>query len=113
MAKRARSGAPHWRHQRVTAALLVPLVLFLIGLLPVMAGATHGEFTALLGHPVVAIAMALLLGAGLWHMKLGLEVVIDDYAGDGGMRAFALATVTLVSLALALAGLGAIVSLAT
>ncbi|MEM7122270.1 MAG: succinate dehydrogenase, hydrophobic membrane anchor protein [Pseudomonadota bacterium] len=75
----AKSGMRHWWHQRLTAVAMIPLVLFFVGLLPQLADASHVEFRALVGHPVVAVLFALIVGVGLWHMKLGVQVVIEDY----------------------------------
>ena len=76
-------GSLHWRHQRLTALALIPLTLVFIGLLPILATADHEAVVGLMGTVIVPVFLAALLGIGLWHMKLGLETIIDDYVGRG------------------------------
>ncbi len=75
----AKTGTDHWWHQRLTAIALVPLAIWFVGLLPSLAGASYPEFRALMGDPLAAVPMVLVVGIGLWHMKLGIQVVIEDY----------------------------------
>lgn len=105
------TGTGHWWHQRLTAIALVPLTLFLVGLLPNLAGATHREFVALMNIPATPIALILLLGVGLWHMKLGLQVIIEDYVHNEGLKLTLLIAMTFATVLLGTAGLVAIVLL--
>ena len=76
-------GALHWRHQRLSALALIPLTLVFIGLLPTLATADHEAVVGLMGTVIVPVFLVAFLGAGIWHMKLGLETIIDDYVGRG------------------------------
>jgi succinate dehydrogenase / fumarate reductase membrane anchor subunit len=75
----AKSGTEHWWVQRVTAVAGIPLVVFLIGFVLTHIGASRAELLASLANPLVAILLALTVVNLLWHMKLGLQVVIEDY----------------------------------
>lgn len=75
----AREGTDHFWRQRLTAVANVPLVLFLVGLVISLQGAGHGEVTATLASPLVAIPFGLALLSVLWHMKLGMQIIIEDY----------------------------------
>ena len=75
----AKEGVAHWWAQRLTAAALVPLLLWFVASLVSLAGASHKAAAAWIGHPVHAVLLLLLLGAGLHHAHLGLQVVIEDY----------------------------------
>jgi succinate dehydrogenase / fumarate reductase membrane anchor subunit len=75
----AKSGTEHWWLERVTAVAGIPLVIFFIVFVMAHLGATRAELVASMGNPLVAILMALTVIAMLWHMKLGLQVVIEDY----------------------------------
>ena len=107
-------GALHWRHQRLTALALIPLTLVFIGLLPTLATADHESVVDLMETVIVPVFLVALLGVGLWHMKLGLETIIDDYAGRGSCgsalkilviaAAVVLAVVAVVSLAMLMVG---------
>ena len=75
----AHEGVKHWWLQRVTALLLIPLIVwFVIGLV-VHTGADHAAVIGWLRSPVTYGLMLILLAAAFWHGALGLQVVIEDY----------------------------------
>lgn len=100
----ARAGAQHWWQQRVTAAALVPLGLWFVASVIVLAGASHGEVTRWLARPHNTVLMLTLIGATFWHAALGLQVVIEDYIRGEGLR---LALLLATKAALLLLGLAA------
>ncbi|MEX0809484.1 MAG: succinate dehydrogenase, hydrophobic membrane anchor protein [Dongiaceae bacterium] len=108
----AKEGVQHWWLQRVTAVALVPLLVwFLIGLIA-HSDADHQTVTAWLGSPVTFGLFLLLLGAGLWHLALGLQVVIEDYVLGEGMRLALILLVKFGCIVLALTGAIALASIA-
>jgi succinate dehydrogenase / fumarate reductase membrane anchor subunit len=109
----AKSGTEHWWRQRLTAIALIPLLIFFVGLLPQMAGASYADLQALMSLPITAIVMVLIVGVGLWHMKLGLQVVIEDYVHNEGLKMAFLIVLTLATVLLAVAGIVSIILLAT
>ena len=96
----AKEGVAHWWAQRLTAVALVPLTFLFVVLVFVFGGADHATVVALMGKPWIALIMLLFVGAGFYHMKLGLQVVIEDYVHHEGVKAASLVTSTLVSYAL-------------
>jgi succinate dehydrogenase / fumarate reductase membrane anchor subunit len=80
----AKSGTEHWWQERVTSAAGIPLVLFLIWLALRVAGRDHAETVQVLGHPLVTIGLMLSLSTVFWHMKLGMQAIIEDYVHGGG-----------------------------
>jgi succinate dehydrogenase / fumarate reductase membrane anchor subunit len=109
----AKTGTAHWWHQRLTAIALIPLVLYLIALLPNLAGATYREFTAIMQVPITPVVLILLIGAGIYHMKLGLQVVIEDYVHNEALKMALIVTLTLAAFFLAAAGIVSIIMLAS
>lgn len=75
----AKEGAHHWWHQRVTAIALMFLAIWFVISMMVMAGASYEEVRAWIGHPVVSGLLLLTIGFMFYHLKLGLQVVIEDY----------------------------------
>ncbi|MEC9454078.1 MAG: succinate dehydrogenase, hydrophobic membrane anchor protein [Pseudomonadota bacterium] len=77
----AKNGSDHWWWQRLTALLLVPLSLWFVASIwwLVIGGATYEAFQDWLSGPVAAILMLLFIGMMFYHLKLGLQVVIEDY----------------------------------
>ncbi len=77
----AKEGTDHWWWQRLTAILLVPLSLWFVASICwlIVGGATYEAFQDWLSGPVAAILMLIFVGALFYHLKLGLQVVIEDY----------------------------------
>lgn len=75
----AKQGAHHWWLQRVTAAGNVVLVSWFFLSLLLLPDLSYAVITDWLSSPLVAIAMILLTANVFWHLRLGLQVVIEDY----------------------------------
>lgn len=75
----AKEGVNHWWSQRVTAIALVPLTLWFIASVILLAGADHATVSAWIARPINTVLLLCLLGATFWHAALGLQVVIEDY----------------------------------
>jgi succinate dehydrogenase / fumarate reductase membrane anchor subunit len=75
----AKEGTRHFWQQRLTAVANIPLVLFLVWLVLSLIGADHAVVAARLGSPYVAIPLALTVLSLTYHMRLGMQVVIEDY----------------------------------
>ncbi len=80
----AQHGVEHWWAQRLTALALVPLAVWFCVEVVGLIGADHAAFAAWLSTPGRAVAMLLLVGATFYHMKLGLQMVIEDYVHSRG-----------------------------
>jgi len=104
----AKTGVEHWWVQRLTAVALVPLTLWFVASLVSMAGADWETAYIWVGSPSGAVPMILLLIAGLWHAKLGLQVVIEDYVHAEGAKMVLLVLLSLATVALGVAGLFAV-----
>lgn len=82
----AHSGVEHFWLQRVTAVALVPLVIwFIVSTLP-LVGAEHAAVLAFLASPIHAVLTMLFIATGLFHMTLGVQVVIEDYIHGEAMK---------------------------
>ncbi|MGB0922036.1 MAG: succinate dehydrogenase, hydrophobic membrane anchor protein [Alphaproteobacteria bacterium] len=107
----AKDGTAHFWHQRLTAIALVPLVTWFIISLICLSGANYDEARAFLEQPINAILMAALIGAGLFHMKLGLQVVVEDYVHGAAAKYICLILNTLGSALLAVAAFYSILTI--
>jgi succinate dehydrogenase / fumarate reductase membrane anchor subunit len=68
-----------------------------------LVGAGYAEVRAWLASPVAATLMILLVISTFYHARLGVQVVIEDYVHHEGAKLAALAALTLVVIALAVA----------
>ena len=77
-----KSGTRHFWQQRATAIANVPLVLFLLWFIISHLGAARADVVASVQNPFTAILLVLSFASILWHMRLGMEMVIEDYVQD-------------------------------
>jgi succinate dehydrogenase / fumarate reductase, membrane anchor subunit len=75
----AKSGTEHFWQQRLTAMANLVLLLFTVWFILAHLGAARPEMIASLKNPFVAAGLLLTLISVTWHMRLGLQVVIEDY----------------------------------
>ncbi len=108
----AREGTGHFWRQRLTGVALVPLTLFFVGFLVCMNGADYAAVRSALAHPLVALVFAVMLVAGLIHMRLGMQVIIEDYVHGEGMKLALIALNTFFTVAVGVASLFALLKLA-
>ncbi len=107
----ANAGTGHWWHQRLTALALIPLALWFVVSLIWITGADHATAAAWLGSPVVAALTILLVGATFYHLKLGVQVVIEDYVHGEVAKVASIIIMTAACIVLALAAILAVLRL--
>ncbi len=107
----AHDGTHHFWLQRVTAMANVPLVIFMLWFVIAYLGADRATIISALKNPFCAVAMCLALVSMLWHMKLGLQMVIEDYVHGHATKLFALLLNTFYAFGLGALGLYAILKM--
>lgn len=111
------SGVRHFWRQRMTATALIPLSIWFAWSVLGLVGASEVQvlrFLTLssLGIPLNAILMILFIGILLYHMVLGLQVVIDDYVHSEGGKIFLMLLMRAFALAVGAASLFALIRIA-
>ena len=104
----AKEGVHHFWAQRITAVALIPLVAWFAISLIMMSGADHAVVRAWIGSPAVMVLLTLTIVIGLHHGQLGMQVVIEDYVHNDGMK---LALIVLMRFIAVFFGLAAIVAI--
>src|SRR5262249_39637665 len=78
----ARTGTEEFWLQRMTAIAGVPLTIAGLSLVISLTGRSYTAVKQILGSPLVAVLMILFILANVIHMKIGVQVVIEDYVYD-------------------------------
>ncbi|MEP6567890.1 MAG: succinate dehydrogenase, hydrophobic membrane anchor protein [Mesorhizobium sp.] len=84
----AHSGTGHFWHERVTSVALIPLSLWFLYAMIGLAGTNEVTALQFLAHPWNAMLMGGFVFFSLWHTRLGLQVVVDDYIHAAGTKIF-------------------------
>ena len=75
----SKHGSQHWLQQRLTALANILLVGFLFVSLIRLPLGDHGAVHRWASDPMVALALILMVVSVFWHLRLGLQVLIEDY----------------------------------
>ena len=108
----ARSGTGEFWRQRLTAVAGVPLTIAFVVIVVGLLGRNHAAVVQILGSPFVAVVMLLFIVTICVHMRIGMQVIIEDYVHDELLKLTTLMTNTFFSFAVGLAGVFAILKLA-
>jgi succinate dehydrogenase / fumarate reductase membrane anchor subunit len=107
------TGTGHFWYERVTAVALIPLTLWFAYAMLGLANASEVAAISFLARPLNVILMAAFMVITLYHVKLGLQVVIDDYVHGPGMKMFLLLLVRFAVIATGSTALFALLRIAS
>jgi succinate dehydrogenase / fumarate reductase membrane anchor subunit len=80
------SGTGHFWLQRLTAMANVPLTIYFVFLVATLSGRSHAAVTATLGEPYIAILLLAAIFSIAVHMRIGMQVIIEDYVHEEGVK---------------------------
>ena len=107
------SGTSDFWRQRVTAVAMVLLIVPVIVVVMMLLGRNQAGAAQILGSPPIAIIMLLFIIASAWHMKIGMQVVIEDYVQSETLKIAAVMANNFFSIVVALASIYAILKLSS
>jgi succinate dehydrogenase / fumarate reductase membrane anchor subunit len=99
----ARSGTRDFWRQRLTAVANVPLTIAAIIIIITLLGRNQAAVAQILGAPLVAIIMLLFVASVTVHMRIGMQVIIEDYVHDESTKLTLIMANTFFAIAVALA----------
>jgi len=107
-----RHGAGEWTAERLSSLVLIPLALWGLWSAWSISGAGYDGALDWFRSPVNAVLLGLTLLISIWHMNMGLKVIVDDYIHKPSSRTTLLVLIGALCLLLAAAGVFFIVRLA-
>lgn len=105
--KSVKHGAGEWLAERFTSLALIPLTLWAAWGAYSISGGGFDAARAFVSQPFNMAALAVTIFLSVWHMYMGLKVIIDDYL-QGAMRGFTLFLSFALSAVVLIASLGAL-----
>jgi succinate dehydrogenase / fumarate reductase membrane anchor subunit len=83
-------GAGHWWIHRMTAVSNIPLVIAFVIIVASLAGRSFEDAILIVSHPLISILLALAVISVTNHMRIGMQIIIEDYVHDRGWKIVAL-----------------------
>ena len=93
-------GVVHWKLQRISAIAMIPLVIWFVSSLVFSLINGYDQSITWLQSPLNATGMVLLFGTLYFHAASGLQVVIEDYVHNEGLKIMSLILIKLLSILL-------------
>jgi len=107
----AHHGTRVFWHQRLTSVAGVPLTIAVIVIIMGLLGRNHAAVVQILGSSFVAITMLLFILNSVYHMWMGMQVIIEDYVHDEIRKIAILMANTFFSIAVGFTAVFAILKL--
>ena len=107
------SGTSDFWRQRMTAVAMVLLMVPAIVIVMMLLGRNQAGAAQILGSAPIAIIMLLFIVASTWHMKIGMQVVIEDYVHSEMVKLACVMANNFFCFAVALASVYAILKLSS
>jgi succinate dehydrogenase / fumarate reductase membrane anchor subunit len=105
-------GAHHWWLQRLTSVALVPLSVWLLVSLLTLPSLDFVTLVSWIGGSWTACLLTLFVLTASWHSSLGIQVIIEDYVQDQGLKTVSLVLSAFIHALLAACGVFAVLRIA-
>ncbi|MEK9280489.1 MULTISPECIES: succinate dehydrogenase, hydrophobic membrane anchor protein [unclassified Bradyrhizobium] len=109
----AHSGTSDFWHQRITGVAMTLLMIPVLVVVMMLLGRNQAGAAQILGSLPIAVIMLLFIIASAWHMKIGMQVVIEDYVHNEKLKLVSIMLNNFFSIAVALASIYAILKLSS
>jgi len=107
----AKSGTAHFWHQRLTGLANVVLAIGLVAIVLMLIGKPYAEAIRVISHPFASLILLAGVISAAVHMRIGMQVIIEDYVHGEGLKLLALLANSFFAFAFALSAVYAILKI--
>jgi succinate dehydrogenase / fumarate reductase membrane anchor subunit len=107
----AKSGTAHFWHQRLTGLANVVLAIGLVTIVLMLIGKPYAEAIRVISHPLASLILLAGVISAAVHMRIGMQVIIEDYVHGEGLKLLALLANSFFAFAFALSAVYAILKI--
>jgi len=107
------SGTSDFWRQRLTAVAMTVLIVPVIVVVLMLIGSNQAGAKQIFSSLPIAIIMLLFIVASAWHMKIGMQVVIEDYVHNEKIKLASVIANNFFCIAVALASIYAILKMSS
>ena len=107
------SGTSDFWRQRLTAVAMTVLIVPVIVVVLMLIGSNQAGAKQIFSSLPIAIIMLLFIVASAWHMKIGMQVVIEDYVHNEKIKLASVMANNFFCIAVALSSIYAILKLSS
>jgi succinate dehydrogenase / fumarate reductase membrane anchor subunit len=107
------SGTSDFWRQRLTAVAMTVLIVPVIVVVLMLIGSNQAGAKQIFSSLPIAIIMLLFIVASAWHMKIGMQVVIEDYVQNEKIKLASVIANNFFCIAVALASIYAILKMSS
>jgi len=109
----AHSGTGDFWRQRITAVAMTLLIVPVVAVVIMLLGRNQAGAAQILGSIPIAVIMLLFVIASCWHMKIGMQVVIEDYVHSEPLKLVSVMANNFFCVTVALASIYALIKLSS
>jgi succinate dehydrogenase / fumarate reductase membrane anchor subunit len=95
----AHEPAHHWWIERLTSLSTLLLFVWLLASILRLPNLDYRTVVEWLSGPLAAVPMLLLIVSTFWHLKLGMQVVIEDYVHEPGSKYLSIVLINFLAVA--------------
>ena len=107
------SGTSDFWRQRLTAVAMTLLIVPVLVIVLMLLGRNQAGAAQILGSLPIAVILLLFIVASTWHMKIGMQIVIEDYVHSEKLKLACVMANNFFCVAVALASTYAIFKLSS
>jgi len=103
--KQGHKGSGHFLHQKLSAMILIPIVLWFCFSIAIMPSMDYEQIVSWLKSPYNDVLLTITFITGFYHLQLGLQMIIEDYVSNNTLQKNSILLIKMICLLLCVIGL--------